>query len=192
MTAQGGIGTRPTRIRVGLRASRRLPAPGNLVGAGNSVTSRYLGVFVDQTAEPVPSQDPDIRAQGRRTFAPDGRALVERPVRAMDFIVIDVLAQDHQQKTDPPAAPTGRRGADVVVVSISGGRARTLGLGCAGRGSGSRRPCGAHTDRPVRLASRASDSARALMPRSILRIMAKSPNSMSSTPSTAMTGCRQS
>lgn len=124
MTVQGGIGTRPTRIRVGAASKPPATAPGNLVGAGNSVTSRYLGVFVDQTAEPVPSQDPDIRAQGRRTFAPDGRALVERPVRAMDFIVIDVLAQDHQQKkTDPPAAPTGRRGADVVVV-ISGGRAR--------------------------------------------------------------------
>jgi Helix-turn-helix of DDE superfamily endonuclease len=67
------------------------------VGAGNPVTSRDLGVFVDQTAEPVPSQDPDIRAQGGRMLAPGRRALVERPVRAMDVTVIDVLAQDQLQ-----------------------------------------------------------------------------------------------
>lgn len=49
---------------------------------------------MDQAAEPVPSQDRNIRAQGGRMLAPGGRALVERPVRAVDVIVIDVLAQD--------------------------------------------------------------------------------------------------
>jgi hypothetical protein len=61
------------------------------------VASRDLGVFVDQTAEPVPSRDPDIDAQGRRMLASGGRALEERPVRAMDVLVIDVLAQDQLQ-----------------------------------------------------------------------------------------------
>jgi hypothetical protein len=61
------------------------------VGAGNPVTSRDLGVFVDQAAEPVP-QDPDIRAHDRRKLAPVGRTLAERPVRPMDVIVVHVLA----------------------------------------------------------------------------------------------------
>ena len=39
------------------------PAP---VGAENPVTLCDLGVFVDQTAEPVPPQHPDIRASCRR------------------------------------------------------------------------------------------------------------------------------
>jgi hypothetical protein len=68
------------------------------VGAGNPDTSRDLGVFVDQAAEPVPSQDPDIRAQGGgRILASGGRALAERPVRAMDDIVSGVLAQHQLQ-----------------------------------------------------------------------------------------------
>jgi hypothetical protein len=47
------------------------------VGAEYRVTSRDLGVFVDQAAEPVPPQDPDIRAQDGRKLAPGGRAMVE-------------------------------------------------------------------------------------------------------------------
>src|ERR1700678_4450813 len=39
------------------------------VGAGNPVTSRDLGVFVDLAAEPVPPQDLDIRAHDRRMLA---------------------------------------------------------------------------------------------------------------------------
>jgi hypothetical protein len=40
---------------------------------------------------------PDIRAQGGRMLAPGGRALVERPGRAMNVKVSDVLAQDQLQ-----------------------------------------------------------------------------------------------
>ena len=43
-----------------------------LVSAEYCVTSCDLGVFVDQAAEPVPSQDPDIRAQDGRVLAPAG------------------------------------------------------------------------------------------------------------------------
>ena len=50
------------------------------VGAGNPVTLRDLGVFVDQAAEPVPSQDPDIRARDGRMLASGGRAVVKGPV----------------------------------------------------------------------------------------------------------------
>jgi hypothetical protein len=57
------------------RPSGRLP--GWPVGAGNPVTSRDLGVFVDQTAEPVPAEDRDIRAQGGRVLAPNRRTLVK-------------------------------------------------------------------------------------------------------------------
>lgn len=46
---------------------------------------------MDQAAEPVPSQNPDIRALGGWMLASGGRALVEGPVRAMDVMVIDVL-----------------------------------------------------------------------------------------------------
>ena len=52
---------------------------------------------MDQAAEPVPAQDPDIRAQGGRKLVPGGRGLAERPVRAMDVILIDILAQDQPQ-----------------------------------------------------------------------------------------------
>jgi hypothetical protein len=38
------------------------------------ITSRDLGVFVDQAAEPVPSQDPDIGARDARMLAPAGLA----------------------------------------------------------------------------------------------------------------------
>ena len=61
---------------------------GKPVGAGNTVTSRDLGVFVDQTAEPVPAEDPDIRARGGRVLAPNRRTLVKRPVRAMGVVMI--------------------------------------------------------------------------------------------------------
>ena len=56
---------------------------GQPVGAGNPVTPRDLSVFADRAAEPVLSHDPDIHAQGGRMLAPGGRALVERPVRAV-------------------------------------------------------------------------------------------------------------
>ena len=56
-----------------------------------------LGVFANQAAEPIPPQDPDIRAHGGQTLTPNWRALAERPVRAMNAIVLDVLTQDQPQ-----------------------------------------------------------------------------------------------
>jgi hypothetical protein len=67
------------------------------VGAEYPVALCDLGVFVDQAAEPVPRQNPDIRACSGRTLAPYGRDLAERPVRAMNVIVLDVLTQDQPQ-----------------------------------------------------------------------------------------------
>jgi hypothetical protein len=55
---------------------------------------------MDQAAEPVPPQNPDILAYSGRTLPLGGRALAERPVRAMNVIVLDVLTQD-QPKVPP-------------------------------------------------------------------------------------------
>jgi hypothetical protein len=52
---------------------------------------------MDQAAEPVPPQDPDIRAHSGRTLTLGGRPLAERPVRAMNVIVLGVLTQDQPQ-----------------------------------------------------------------------------------------------
>ena len=67
------------------------------MGAEYPVTLCDLGVFADQAAEPVPTQDPDIRVHKGRTVTPSGRALAERPVRAMNVIVLDILTQDQPQ-----------------------------------------------------------------------------------------------
>src|SRR6185437_11246714 len=61
------------------------------------VTLCDLGIFTDQAAEPVPSQDPDTWVHKGRMLTPGGRALAERPVRAMNVIVLDVIAQDQPQ-----------------------------------------------------------------------------------------------
>ena len=53
-----------------------------------------LGIFADQAAEPVPPQDPDIGVHSGRMLTPGGRPLAERPVRAMNVVVVGVLAQD--------------------------------------------------------------------------------------------------
>ena len=50
------------------------------------VTLCDLGIFADQAAEPVPTQDPDIRADSGRTLTPGRRALAERPVRPMNVV----------------------------------------------------------------------------------------------------------
>jgi hypothetical protein len=42
------------------------------VGAESPVTSCDLGIFMDQAAEPVPAQDPDIRAHSGQTLTPGG------------------------------------------------------------------------------------------------------------------------
>ena len=67
------------------------------VGAGNCVTSCDLGIFMDQAAEPVPPQHPDIRAWSRWMRTPCGRVLLERPVWPVRFVVIDVLIKDQPQ-----------------------------------------------------------------------------------------------
>jgi len=46
-----------------------------LVGAEYPVTSRHVGIFVDQAAEPVPPQGPGIQAHSGRTLTPSGRSL---------------------------------------------------------------------------------------------------------------------
>src|SRR5271166_3804945 len=86
--------------RAGTPRDRADPAAGMggaPVGAENSVTSRDLGVFMDQAAEPVSPQYPDIRAYCRRTRASSGRILLQRPVRTMDVVMSCVLAQDQLQ-----------------------------------------------------------------------------------------------
>jgi transposase len=78
--APGGCtwpGSRLTR-----RGSGGLSRPLNIHGSG-----RRAG----------PTQDPDIRGRSGRTLTPGGRALAERPVRAMNVIVLDVLTQDQPQ-----------------------------------------------------------------------------------------------
>ena len=67
------------------------------VGAENAVTLRDLGIFVGQAAGPVPTHDPDILAHSEWTLTPGGRSLAQRPVRAMNVIVLDVLTQDQPQ-----------------------------------------------------------------------------------------------
>ena len=61
------------------------------VGAGNPVTLCDLGIFTDEAAEPVPTQNPDARAQIRRKRTPAGRALFQRPMRLVGVVVIRVL-----------------------------------------------------------------------------------------------------
>jgi len=61
------------------------------VGAENAVTLRDLGIFVDQAAEPVPTQDPDILTHSEWTLTPGGWSLAQRQVRAINIIVLDVL-----------------------------------------------------------------------------------------------------
>ena len=70
------------------------------VGAENAVTLRDLGIFVGQAAGPVPTHDPDILAHSEWTLTPGGRSLAQRPVRAMNVIVLDVLTQ---AQPAPPA-----------------------------------------------------------------------------------------
>jgi hypothetical protein len=94
----GGRSRRSVSAAAGTDAWLRLcGARGQVVGAENAVTICDLGIFADQTAEPVPPQDPDIRAHSGRTLTSGGRALAERPVRAMNVIVLDVLTQDQPQ-----------------------------------------------------------------------------------------------
>jgi hypothetical protein len=62
------------------------------VGAENPVTSCDVHVLVQQAAEPVASQRSDGRAGGWRSDA-CGRALMQRSVRTVHVVVLDILAQ---------------------------------------------------------------------------------------------------
>ena len=61
----------------------------------NYVTSCDLRIFMDQAAEPVPPRDPEIRVRSGRMIMPSGRALEERPVRAMNVKVLDVVLAEN-------------------------------------------------------------------------------------------------
>jgi hypothetical protein len=66
------------------------------VGAGNSVTSRYLHVLVYEAAEPISPQRPNGRC-GEQGSAARGRALMEGSVRAVRVAVLDVLLQHRRE-----------------------------------------------------------------------------------------------
>jgi len=119
----------------------RTTPPGISHAVGAEILSSHATwvLFMDQAAEPVPSQDPDIRAQSRRKLAPGGRALAERPVRAMDVLVIDVLAQDQLQvpvagdqhpvqalapgpRSDAPSPACGRPSSSAIAGGLGAGR----------------------------------------------------------------------
>ena len=52
------------------------------MGAENHVTSCNLGILVDQAAEPISPQNPDINVWGWCMRRSGGRILVECPVRS--------------------------------------------------------------------------------------------------------------
>jgi hypothetical protein len=86
----------------GVITARRDPGgmvtmPAKPVGAKYPVNLCDLGILADQAAEPVPAENPDIRARSGWMRTPGRRALLQHPVRAMLVIVIDVLAQDQPQ-----------------------------------------------------------------------------------------------
>jgi hypothetical protein len=70
------------------------------VGADNGVTSRDLQVLVDEAAEPVPSEDADVRSRTRRDCA-CGRSLIQGSVRPVGVEVLEVLAQHDSEVTWP-------------------------------------------------------------------------------------------
>jgi hypothetical protein len=68
------------------------------VGAENSVTLCDLQVFVYEATEPVSSQRPDGRSGGP-IGAACGRLLMERSVRTVGVVMLDVLAQHRREVT---------------------------------------------------------------------------------------------
>jgi hypothetical protein len=65
------------------------------VGAENPVTLCDLVILADKAAEPVPAQNPDVRAQGSSMRAPGRRPLPQRPVRPVRAVVIDVVLAEN-------------------------------------------------------------------------------------------------
>jgi len=64
----------------------------NLWGAENPVSLCDLGILVNQSAEPIPAENPGVCAQDRWMRTPGRRALLQCPVGPMSVVVIDVLA----------------------------------------------------------------------------------------------------
>jgi hypothetical protein len=67
------------------------------VGAENGVTSCDLRIFMDQATEPITAQNPDVGIRSRRNRMPGRRPLLQRPMRPMRVVMIDVLAEDQPQ-----------------------------------------------------------------------------------------------
>ena len=67
------------------------------VSAENPVTLCDLGILADQAAEAVPAENLEVCAWSRWLPTSGRRALLQRPVRAMLVVVIDVLAEDQSQ-----------------------------------------------------------------------------------------------
>jgi hypothetical protein len=70
------------------------------VGAENSVTSCDLHVFVQEAAEPVSPKHAAGRP-GMWRRAACGRVLIQRSVRTVEVVVLDVLAQDDVEVARP-------------------------------------------------------------------------------------------
>jgi hypothetical protein len=66
------------------------------VGAENSVTSCDLQILVYETTEAISSQRPNGRC-GVRGSAACGRVLMERSVRAVRVVVLDVFLQHRRE-----------------------------------------------------------------------------------------------
>jgi len=77
----------------GVRERRRAP-----VSAENPVTACDLHVLVQKATEPVSSQRPDGRS-GVPIGAASGRLLMERSVRTVGVVMLDVLAQHRREVT---------------------------------------------------------------------------------------------
>jgi hypothetical protein len=67
------------------------------VGAEYCVISCDLGIFADQSAEPVPAHDPDARGPNGRRETPGRWLLAQRPVRAVGVVVVGLFAWDQAQ-----------------------------------------------------------------------------------------------
>jgi hypothetical protein len=67
------------------------------VGAGYSVTSRDLGIFMNEAAEAVPAQDAHTRHISGRMCASGRRVLLQCPVRLVRVVVVDIVVQDQSQ-----------------------------------------------------------------------------------------------
>jgi len=80
------------------------------VGAEYPVTVCELGIFADQAAEPVSPQNPNVGARSGWNRTPGRRGLLERPVRAMQVVMVGVFAEDQ-----PVGAGNGVTSGDLGV-----------------------------------------------------------------------------